>query len=316
MTRLERFNKLNRSFKKVYVFHLGAEMGFYSEFNNMVSAMLYCLKYEYQFVLYSRDANFAFKEGWRDYFLPFCDETKSLIHHLFNKRLRPPQVRKIHYPLWIAYRFIFKRKFFTYELWDKFYSEEFEKEYFDIQELGINGDLREASAEIVKMIYRFNDKTLIQVNELKEGLQLPDSYISMQIRRGDKNKEWPFVPLNVYFEKAEAETTNRNLFVLADDYSIIEEINQDYTGWKVYTLTDFNERGYYHNEFIKLPVNERRRRLLKLFTSIEIIRNSSLFIGTFTANTGSFLALSIPLSKIISVQNNKWIQFSFNDNQD
>ena len=61
MIELEQYNRINSSFKKKLIFHLGAEGGFYSEFNNMISAILYCLKYKYKFILYSKDANFATK---------------------------------------------------------------------------------------------------------------------------------------------------------------------------------------------------------------------------------------------------------------
>lgn len=63
--------------KDKLIFHLGHSAGFYSEFNNMVLAILYCKQHSIDFRLYSADANFGIRKGWRDYFLPFCAEKKS-----------------------------------------------------------------------------------------------------------------------------------------------------------------------------------------------------------------------------------------------
>lgn len=41
----ERYQALNRTFRKELIFHLGSDAGFYSEFNNMILAIIYCLQY-------------------------------------------------------------------------------------------------------------------------------------------------------------------------------------------------------------------------------------------------------------------------------
>ena len=43
MINLAEYQKLNNSFRNELIFHVGATSGFYSEFNNMVLAMIYCL---------------------------------------------------------------------------------------------------------------------------------------------------------------------------------------------------------------------------------------------------------------------------------
>ena len=37
----ERYQALNRTFRKELIFHLGSDAGFYSEFNNMILAIIY-----------------------------------------------------------------------------------------------------------------------------------------------------------------------------------------------------------------------------------------------------------------------------------
>lgn len=83
---LSQYTKLNNSFKKKLVFRLGMEAGFFSEYNNMILAMLYCLEHKIKFTLYSKDANFGYNEGWNDYFLPFCEDVYHPVLKKYNHR--------------------------------------------------------------------------------------------------------------------------------------------------------------------------------------------------------------------------------------
>jgi hypothetical protein len=57
---------LNNSYKSKLVFGIGIHAGFYSEINNMVIAMVYCLHNGIKFSLHSSNANFRYKSGWED----------------------------------------------------------------------------------------------------------------------------------------------------------------------------------------------------------------------------------------------------------
>ena len=309
---LSKYTVLNNSFKKEYIFHIGAKAGFYSELCNMVFAMLYCLKYEYKFTLYSKDANFAYDKGWTDFFLPFCEEKSFFLHKYYNTRNYKPQIRK-YALLWRAYRTLNKKSFLTYELWEKYFCKDFDNTFFDIPELGILGNLREASTIIVKMIYQYNDKTLKEIESYISDFALPDKYDSMQIRRGDKITECSLCPIEHYFDAATQTSGNKNTFILTDDYNVIEEAQHKYPNWHIMTLTSPDEQGYDHEAFIKRSSLEKKQKLIKLFSSIEIIRKSNYFIGTYTTNLGLFLGMIMPYDKIISVQKKEWFRFLEDD---
>ena len=279
----------------------------------MISAILYCLKYKYKFILYSKDANFATKYGWNDYFLPFCEETNLFLHSIFNKRISKPILSKNKKLLYKIYRYLNNNTYFTFDLWDNFYSKDFDNEFFDIPELNIKGDLRIASASIVEMIYKFNISTQKKIDIKIKEISLPDNFVSMQIRRGDKNTEWTFLPIEAYFETLTKKTISRNLFVLADDYLTICEIKKKYLKWNVFSLTEPQERGYIHSDFIRLSKMDKEKQIINLLSSIEIIRCSNLFVGTFTANTGLFIGMSMPFEKVISIQKKNWLQSSIDD---
>lgn len=314
---LRKYHILNDSFKKEYVFHLGSGAGFYSEVSNMIFAILYCLKYEYKFILYSKDATFGYKSGWQDFFLPFCSETKFFIHSLYNKRSHKPVIRRKHKLIWYLYRLFNRNTLLTYELWDKYFCKEFDDDQFNIPELNIhNCNLRDAATIISKMIYRYNDETSAEINRYIKHINLPSPYLAMQIRRGDKITECSFCPTQDYFETAHNLSNIKNLFVLTDDYTVIEEIKKDYLEWDIYTLTSPNERGYDNNAFSLMSKLEKKQQLIKLFSSVEIIRMSNLFIGTYTTNLGLFIGMTIPFDKIVSVQKKSWYRFYEDDIQE
>ena len=78
------YRKVNESFRRRLVCRIGIDSGFFVEMNYMVNAMLFCLAHHIQFQLYSDDANFGTGVGWREYFLPFCEEVHESFHQKYN----------------------------------------------------------------------------------------------------------------------------------------------------------------------------------------------------------------------------------------
>lgn len=308
MIDLEKYQKLNQSFRRELIFHVGATSGFYSEFNNMVLAMAYCLLCRIKFSLYSEDANFKCDEGWNDYFLPFCKEFKGGFYHKYNLRDEDPNF--VIRSFWRRLRFLFyrishRRTFLTYDLFFKFRLVSFDRTSFTIPELGVkNADLRSLSRDIINMIYCFNAETREAINKKIEPLGLPKEYIGFHIRGGDKFVEHELEQCSAYISKASQLSSLRKAFVLTDDYLIFQSLQRDYPDWAFYTLTDVSERGYFHQDFLKLNVHERRDELIKLFASMEILRNSELFVGTFSSNPGMFLGMC--MEQAYGVDLDKW----------
>lgn len=313
MNKLEAYNKLNNTFKKKYVFNFGSEGGFYSEFNNMVFGMIYCLKYEYKFILYSGNSKFKIAKGWEDFFEPFCDMVNSSFHKRFNKRMEAPKIKLKRYPIWFLYKLFNRDTHLTYDLFNLFYNKDFEKELFDFPELGLKGNLRDVSREIVKMIYNFNTDIKNEIQKKIAQLSLPAKYISVNIRRGDKDTEFNFVPISEYIDKAIGFSSLKDFFILTDDYTVIEELKKEYSNLNFYTLVNKDESGYTHSEFIKTSPFKKKDDMIKLFSSIEVMEASELAIGTYTTNPGLFLGMRMDEDKFVSVQKSSWYQFEKDD---
>lgn len=300
-----RYVELNNSYDKKLVFHVGAEAGFFSEYNNMVFAMLYCLKHKIRFVLYSRDANFRFKKGWNDYFMPFSKEYKSLVSGKLNTRENPSRFYLLR-NIAPIYKKIFNIDYFTYDLWSEFYNRALEEEYFDIPELSIKGSFRDACRDIVKMTWKYNPQTLKYIQEQKKGLNLPEEYVAIHVRRGDKYTECKHTDIDKYFEKAEKETHIRYAFLSTDDYTVYEEAKERFPNWEIQTLTSKEERGYVHAKYLKKTKQEKNNEFLSFLASVEIMSQSSLFIGTFSSNIGIFLGVKMDINKCLDVNDDEW----------
>lgn len=300
---------LNNSFKKKLVFHLGAEAGFFSEYNNMILAMLYCLDHKIKFVLYSEDANFGYKEGWNDYFLPFCDETKDKFHKKYNFRnhdyLQSELTRNDRLKIKL-YKQLNRVDYLTQDLWLDIRNKSFENKIFQIPQLGINGDLRSACKVLIDMTWKYNSLISEKIEDLQNSLDLPPKYIGIHIRRGDKHTEQEEINISEYFDKVKDIENCNNAFVLTDDYTVISDIKRFYPDWNIYTLCRETERGYVHAEFQKADKEKIRDAHISLFASVDIISKAEYFIGTFGSNPGMYLGMRMNAYRCMSVDLDKW----------
>lgn len=299
------YMKLNASFSKKLYFHLGVNAGFFSEFNGMLLAMLYCLDREIQFVLYSVDANFRVERGWTDFFEPFCEETVDEFHHSNNYR-------------WLKYyhphrkiRIFFEKRlrgidYLTHDLWRNFKNEKFAQRRFNIPELGINGDILDATRILHKLVWRYNEPTRKAVTARRDAVGLPARYLGLHIRVGDKVIEHEVFGAAQYMSKAVSLSPVREAFVLTDDYGVIERLRLEYPEWRFFTTCAPTERGYFHDEYQKLDAQAKASQLLNLFAAMDILAESEYFIGTFSSNPGMNLGMRMPQGRVHGVDYNTW----------
>jgi hypothetical protein len=318
---IDKYNQLNNSYKKSLVFHLGESAGFFSEYNCMLFAMLYCLQHKIRFVLYSKDANFGYKNGWTDYFEPFCDSTTSFIHSWLNVREfyndrkitnLKTALLKIRSSVLTICSQIHKRfrrnTLHTQDLWKEFFAPEMLNTEYDIPELSIKGDLIHACSRLVELTWNYNSNTKNEIKHRIEKLYLPPAYISCQIRRGDKYKEYKLLNIHEYIDKLKEYSDYKTVFVFTDDYGIIEKLQKDCPQWNWLTTCTLSEKGYFHSSFRKKSKQAKKEDILKLLASIEIINQSDVFFGTRTTNPGTFMSIYNPsIAKFIDADDNKII---------
>lgn len=289
MNWLEQYQRINRSFKKTCVFRVGVESGFFSECNNMVLALLYCLKHQIQFQLTSASANFAVDKGFTDYFLPFFTEDNHWYNY-FNTR---PYLlkKKIHLCLAKPVKLLCGIDYFTQDIWDCFRNEGFQKEQFDNQQLGIQGDLLQAASVVIQQIWKFQPVVQREITEAVARLALPKDYVGFHIRRGDKILEIKGVSTADYLRKAEQQTNLRSAFIASDDYKVITEVKENFPDWTIYTLYDEAAQGHSQIAFDRQNKESLYKDIIKLLADIEILYAAQSAFVTYSSNVGMFLGM-------------------------
>lgn len=298
----------NQSFSKEFVYHLGCEAGFFSEYNNMILAMLYCMRHHIRFSIYSSDANFSFEKGWEDYFMPFCSERGNWLHRWFNRRPYPRfknrLIRAVDSCLTSVFLRCNRRRLTLADLWEDIRS--LDQGCLSLPELGSEADLRTACGRMIRYTWRYNEDTRQIVSDHIRSLALPEHYIGFHIRGGDKFVEAQLQNIDVYIRKALELSALRDVFVLTDDYGIIQALERHYPEWTFYTLCSPEEHGYYHQTFKRQSKKVIRDQHIKLFAAIDALAASDLFIGTFSSNPGMYLGMRMEEGKAYSVDIPEW----------
>ena len=283
---LEQYNKINNSFSKKIVFHVGDGAGFYSEVNAMMQCMLWCYARQIKFELYADDANFTGGHGWNTFFESFCDESHDRLHHYGNHRYR---IGFRNYKNVIQFKvseFILKKiKHIDYLTQDIFTTaidrSVSQVEIVDCEPFGVHGVNFEEFAKLIKYVMRFNPETKAMICDKIASLNLPHGYCSVQIRGGDKLLEYEKLnDVDVIVDRMlQHKNDIENLFVFTDDYSYVEHIREKYKNINVFTLTKENERGYVNDSFQKASWESKKDDLIKLFAMVEICVKSDVHFG-------------------------------------
>lgn len=158
--------------------------------------------------------------------------------------------------------------------------------------------------------------------------ELPEKYISVQMRAGDIRKEaaWrrqgllgaaPYARKIREMCGGEVLAGVRTVFAFADDFRLVEELAAALPEFRVYTLCGEEERGFDYDAFMAQDAEARRRGILKILANIELCRGSLRFIGTRVSNPSWFLRLIMPEERVtfVDCRRLKW-QMQFDEAAD
>lgn len=295
---LDKYNEINSSFKDKCVFKVGESSGIFSEINNMIFAMLYCLDRKIQFILTSTNANFAPENGWEEFFLPFCKQEDKKFHaKKYNVRFRD-QLKAKRKPRILFYKLLHGVKYLTYDIFDKVYPEYYDT-YVDIKELNWKGRTYDVIKPLAEIVWRFNPKTRSEVDEVIKNFNLPEKYVAIQMRRGDKVTIYNSITASPdqYMTELKKLTDIKDVLLLCDDYDDVKHLIDNYKNYKFYTICQPTEHGYSNGTFQQLEWDKKRKRTVELFATIDAMLKAKLFIGTAIANPQLFIKMFIDKNK-------------------
>ena len=280
---------INNKNNKRLVFNVATDAGFYSEFNNMLFCLVYCLEKNIAFNIQSNGKSNFYEKGWNDYFLPVFKEVKLPLLDKYN--VRPYMTNGRSFPIMTRLlKYIYNIGYFTQDFFDQPRMNYKEGGEIKIPELNSNYCFLELCSELIRLVYVFNTDTRKEIDKLLESISLPQEYYALHIRRGDKVTEVPLYAEEEYLKQAI--TNTKDIYIHSDSYEVVETIRKRYPGLNIYSLTDRNYTGYIHKDFVKLEPNERRKIMINLFANIEIFCKSEVFIGSIDSNPGMFVWMS------------------------
>ncbi len=300
---VEKYKHLNRGKRRKLVFQLTGR-GFASEINNMLSAMLYCLVHDIEFILYSKPWCASHEKGWQDYFLPFCEEyTDKLFYRNSAFELGHDEKKRDS-----LQKSLFKNHYNAHDLWFKIIDDNFLSKEFIIPELGIEGDIFQAKRVLLKIICRYNLETESRVHAKDEMLSSIKPFISLHIRQGDKAPEAEVLPGRRYIEQIKKAPPHlKNVFVASDDYRVIEDCMKHCPDrFRIVTFCKPTTTGYDQDAFSQEKVIVKKQQMLDLFLDLHFLVQSRFFIGTYSSNIARLVALFKGRNKCQSLDIPEW----------
>ena len=286
--------------------------GLYSELVNLALAKVYSDKYNYRLMVNSRNWNSKIDNGLSDWFIPYFEETHSILTYqekIYNNE--KPWIGKIYYnpsAFWGYWRERLYNKIFKFfnptallskESFQRMHSGDFLSQYSE-------GELLNAVSNSFKKFYKYNALTQNNISEKKQYINIPDNYISVHIRRGDKivTGEMEDINLNIYVDAIRKYSyISNNIYIATDDVTVISYISKKLsdTDIKIYYNKDNKLKGFDEKTYNLKSDSVRRDEVLNMLFDMDMMINSSFFIGTFSSNVGCVVAMYLGLDKCHSI---------------
>ena len=286
--------------------------GLYSELVNLALAKVYADKFNYPLLVNSRNWNSKIDNGLSDWFIPYFEETHSILTYqekIYNNE--KPWIGKIYYnpsAFWGYWRERLYNKIFKFfnptallskESFQRMHSGDFLSQYSE-------GELLNAVSNSFKKFYKYNALTQNSISEKKQYINIPDNYISVHIRRGDKivTGEMEDINLNIYVDAIRKyRYISNNIYIATDDVTVISYISKKLsdTDIKIYYNKDNKLKGFDEKTYNLKSDSVRRDEVLNMLFDMDMMINSSFFIGTFSSNVGCVVAMYLGLDKCHSI---------------
>ena len=286
--------------------------GLYSELVNLALAKVYADKYNYRLLVNSRNWNSKIDNGLSDWFIPYFEETHSILTYqekIYNNE--KPWIGKIYYnpsAFWGYWRERLYNKIFKFfnptallskESFQRMHSGDFLSQYSE-------GELLNAVSNSFKKFYNYNVLTQNNISEKKQYINIPDNYISVHIRRGDKivTGEMEDINLNIYVDAIRKyRYISNNIYIATDDVTVISYISKKLsdTDIKIYYNKENKLKGFDEKTYNLKSDSVRRDEVLNMLFDMDMMINSSFFIGTFSSNVGCVVAMYLGLDKCHSI---------------
>ncbi len=265
--------------------------GFYAEFSTVAHAMVYAWTNNLQFVIDSSSWGFRCQQGWSDYFTPIFTEYEpemdSRVEFRTSGRVHPSATgQHVHYR-----NILFSRP-----------------ERVTIGDHVVLGD-HPINIHFLRMLFVPNPRVRRLINECIEQLGVPDHYVALHLRRGDKIGDQDILyPAQAYLKRVTGKQRELAVFAMSDDYAAIKEVAEalakDGSKRPLISITEASQTGFDADRlgegklFLRgdfLPDSDAERstytdtEVVRLLTETVIAAQSERFIGSYFSNVGKVI---------------------------
>lgn len=300
--------------KKTKIIYSLSSRGIYSELFNLCLAIIYAHHHQLSLKLNTWLWNSRIKKGWQDYFEPTLDcsnDPFSAQDKVYTNE--KPWIGKIYYNPKVFFSFYFRlilnhihcilhpSHILTKEIFNKMRSKEF---VYDI----IGDKAFNLMALSFKRIYILNKYTKKQIKQRMVDLDLPNDYIGVHIRRGDKitSKEMQEIRLDDYVNIIKKnKVISSNVYIATDDSSIIKVMKKKLEpfGFNIFFNNQNKSVGFNEADYNNFSTEAKREETLNVLFDMEVLTHSNFFIGTYTSNLSRVVPFFIGLEKCYSLDN-------------
>lgn len=288
--------------------------GLYSELFNLCLADVYAQKRHLALKLNTWLWNSRVDKGWQDYFEPTvaCSNSPlSAQDRVYTNE--KPWIGKIYYNPKAFYSFYFRlflnqlyRCLHPTHLLTKDIFSDMRSEQFVHDVLG--KDAFSMMLESFRRLYVLNDETSELIRQRKKALKLPESYIGVHIRRGDKitTHEMNDIHLDRYVNAIlQYKSVSSNIYIATDDTSVVDYIQQKTAGQHFNIFYNFQNKsqGFDEQTFNQASKEARREETLNVLLDMDVLVHSSFFIGTYTSNLSRVVPFFLGLDRCVSLDN-------------
>jgi len=278
------YRRLNASFETSFAFRFGRGGGFCAEMLGLVKSMMCCLHRKSRLCLSrgGRPTGIGVVNGFADYFEPLFPEIDAGILNALNLQAVRGSGR---FP--IARRGV-SRLLRAATGVDLFMMDDLGAlpARLVVPELGIDAEYLDACALLIGLIWVYPPEVEQEIIRTRADWDVPASYISVHVRRGDKISESPYVALDRYVTAIErARPEGCAVVVASDDASAADELARLLPPrFQVVSCSAPSGRGFSRSGFNQLPAPERYRQVKRFLAELEVLRHGDLFVGAASSN--------------------------------
>lgn len=282
--------QFNESYPKKYIHLYGSGAGLCAELVGILKGVIRSWQSGYCFSIgVSGNAlGTNTPNGWNDLFYSIFPEKSNFLYYYLN-RYQLPYSRRLPFINSLASMILRK-----YSDGDIFMLNQSKLSSLPgrivFPDLDVDAPYWKGMSSVANTIFEPIDEIMGLVEGARNELELPERYLAVHLRRGDKVTEIPYTETKSYVQLIETNFLDyKDVFVASDDYAAVEVFHKAMPHMNIITMSQESDSGYDQAVFNMLSSERRLKELKRFLVELRLMQDSHTFIGSSTSNIYYFL---------------------------